>query len=531
MVVRATGGFGTMRRPTFDAGARIASQRPAGVVTRPMTINPRVNPKKLRPYDEPPRRPRERLPSAPDSAATWFMVGAVAWLALALGLGSLAALMRFLPFELSFGLGVFDLGFTFNQARVEQAFDNALVYGWLSNAGFAATAYMTPRLMGRRLAAEKGLFVAFLVWNASALAGLAALYVFDPGPNTALTAFPWLIDGGLSLAALIVTGSFLATVGRHVRSVFVGLWFVGIGLLSLLGLTALNAATGLLDLLIGLPPLAIALGALFIERALVLLWLLPMAYAALLYVVPRVADRPLESSGLARLAWAVWFVSAPLASLATAVDTAVPYFITSLAGAATMVLLLPAALVVANLLFTARGQWRLLFGTGPAAFGAVALAFILGAEMLDAIGTLRSVRTFVGDTDWASGVAAWMLVGGFGLAALGLLEHALPRVLRRDWGHSLLSIAQLWCIFAGATIAGIGLMGGGMAEGAFRAQAAAPDVVAAGLVGYQLVAFAGIGLAALGGLAALVNLFVAYTTADPAEYAIPGRAATAAAGH
>lgn len=496
-----------------------------------MTVNPRVNPKKLRPYDEPPRRRRQLIPGAPDSAATWFIVAAVAWLALALGLGALAADMRFMPFELTFPFGVFDLGFTLNQARVEQAFSNALVYGWLSNAAFAAATFMVPRLSGRRLVAEQATFLALVIWNLSALGGIAALYVFDPGPNQALTAFPWFIDGGLATAALIVTGCVLATVGTEIRSAYVSLWFVAIGLLALLGLTSLSAGIGLLGLFIDLPVMAVALSSLFIDRAVILLWLLPMGYAILFFVVPRTADRPLESSGMAMLAWLIWLLAAPVASLATAVDTSVPFFVTSMAGAATMVLLLPAALVVVNLTLTTRGQWTLLFGTGPAAFAAVAVVMLFGAGMLDAIGTLRTVRGFVGGTDWAAGVSAWLVVGSFTLASLGFIEHALPRVLRRDWGRTPLSAAQLWCIFAGATIAGIALMGAGMAEGSFRAQAADADTIAAGLLGYQFVAFAGFGLAALGGLAALMNVFMAYTTGEPARYTVPGQTASATAGH
>jgi len=495
-----------------------------------MTVNPRVNPKKLRPYDEPPKRRRGLLPSAPDGAATWFIVAAVAWFVMATGLGVLAADLRFMPFELSFPFGVFDLGFTLNGARVEQAFTNALVYGWLSNAGFAAVAFMTPRLVGRRQAGESSAFFALLVWNLSVLGGIASLYVFDPGLHSALTAFPWLIDGGMALGALIMTGVFFATAGTAILSGYVSLWFMGIGLLSIVGLLGLNAGLDLLDFVTDVQPLALALGSLFIERATALLWLLPMAYATLLYVVPRTVDRPLESSGVAVLAWFAWFVTAPIASLSNVVDTSIPFFVTSMASAATMLLLLPVALVIANLVQTARGRWTLLFGTGPAALAAVALAFLLGASMIDAVGALRSVRAWIGDTDWAAGVSIWMLLGAFTMAAVAFVEHALPRVLRRDWGRNPFSVVQLWTIFAGTTIAGIALIGAGMAEGSFRAQGADADAIAAGLLGYQLVAFAGIGLVALGALAALGNLFMAYTTGEPADYVVPAKPATALGG-
>ena len=58
---------------------------------------------------------------------------------------------------------------------------------------------MTPRLLGRRLAMEKALNGAYAIWNMSLAGGIAALYVFDLGPNAPLTAIPWLFDGGLAL--------------------------------------------------------------------------------------------------------------------------------------------------------------------------------------------------------------------------------------------------------------------------------------------------------------------------------------------
>jgi cytochrome c oxidase cbb3-type subunit 1 len=496
-----------------------------------MTVNPAVNPKKLRPYDEPPRKRRSLIPGGPDSGSTGFIVAAFAWLALATGLGGLTALLRFVEIGLEVPLGFFNLTFFLNLSVVEAQFLNALVFGWLTNAGFAAVAFMTPRLLGRPLVGEKLVFLAFLIWNASVLGGIAALTIFEQGPNSVLNAFPWFVEGGMATAALVVTGSFLATVAPALRSAYVSLWFAGIGLLSLLGFTGLSAAMGLADYVIGLPDLAIALASLYLQRATMLLWLLPMAFAVLYFVVPRVAARPLESSGLALLAWLSWLAIAPLAALSVVVDTSIPYFVTSVGNAATMALLLPIALTVVNLMLTVRGRWSLFFGTGPLAFALVAMAFLLAVAMLDAIATLPSVRDFVGGTEWQMGVTMWALLGAFTLAALAFTEHAVSRVLHRDWGATPLSAAQLWCFFAGATLAGIGFMGAGMAEGSFRDQGAAPDVVSAGLVGYHLVVTAGLGLAALGGLAALLNIFLAYTSGEPVQRAAPGGAPAAAAGH
>jgi cytochrome c oxidase cbb3-type subunit 1 len=490
-----------------------------------MTLRP--NPKKLHPYDVPPKRRRSLVPGGTDSAATGFFVAAAVWLAIAVGIGALAIGIRIIPFELSFGLGVFDLSFELNVRRVDDAFVNATVYGWLTNAGFAAIAFMTPRLLGRPLAGERLVNVGMVIWNLSLAGGIAALYVFELGPHAALTAMPWLFDGGLATGALIVTGSFLATAGAAIRSGYVSTWFAGIALLGLLGLVGLNATLGLLELFVDLPELTVALASVFVERAVITLWLLGMAYATLHYLVPRATGQPLASNGLAMLTWVIWLALAPVSALVTLQDPSVPYAFTTIGAVGTMLLIVPAALAVANLVQSMQGRWSLLFGQGTLAFAAVSLAFLLATALLEGIGALRSVDARVGGTDWERGVFLWATYGTFTLAAFGLAEHALPRILRRAWGGGMLSSAQLWLTFGGATVAGLALMGGGLAEGSLRAAGTTGEALDAALVVYRAVAFGGFGLVALGGLAMLVSIFVMYTAGEPADYVVPGQAAPA----
>ncbi|MBA2264352.1 MAG: cbb3-type cytochrome c oxidase subunit I [Chloroflexi bacterium] len=495
-----------------------------------MTVNPRVNPKKLRPYDEPPKGRRTLIPDTPDSAATGFLIAAALWLALAGGLGVLAIGMRIVSIEFSFPL-LFGFEFELNERRVEYAFVNATAYGWLTNAGFAAVAFMTPRLLGRRLSMEKLLFLGLVAWNMALMGGLALLYVLDLGPHSALTAFPWFVDGGLATGALIVTSAFFATAATSLRTGYVSLWFAAIALLSVLGLMTLNAGLGLLELILGLDALPAALASAFIERAMATVWLLGMAYATLHYIVPRAVGQPLVSGGLAMLTWLTWLALAPASALAVLVDPSVPFIFTTLGAVATMLLIVPAALAVGNLVATMQGRWTLLFGTGAPALAIVSLAFLLGTSLLEAIGALRGVDALVGGTEWHAGVWIWGMYGAFTLAAFALADHALPRMLRRAWGGGFLSVAQLWLVFGGATIAGLALMGGGLAEGSLLAQGTAADAIGAELMIYRAIALAGFGLVALAGLAMITTMFLMYTSARPIEYAAPGQPATVAAGH
>ena len=495
-----------------------------------------VNPKKLRPYDQPRKRRRKLVPDGPDSAATGFFSAAALWLAVGTGLGALAIGMRLVSMEFSFPL-LFGLSFEFDQRRVEYAFVNATVYGWLTNAGFAAVAFMTPRLLGRPMAMEKLLMLGLLAWNAALAGGIAALYVFDLGPNAPLSALPWLIDGGLATGALIVTGAFLMTAGTSLRNGYVSLWFAAVALLSLAGLTGLNALVGLLEWFLNLQELPVALASVFVERSISTLWLLGIAYAVLHYVVPRATGQPLASAGIGMLSFLTWLMLAPAAGLATLLDQSVPFAITSLGNVGNMLLLVPAALTVVNLVQTMRGRWTLLFGLGSVAFAAVSLVFLLAVSLLDAIASLRSVHDLIGGTDWERGAFLWAAYGTFTFAAFALAEHALPRILRRAWGGGFLPGAQLWLAFGGVTVAGLALMGGGMAEGSLLAAGTAPDDVVGALLVYRTIAFLGFGMVALAGLAFVVNLFLMYTSGEPIAYAVPAASsagsssATATAGH
>ena len=496
-----------------------------------MTVNPKVNPKKLRPYDTPPKRRRSLIPGAPDSAATGFLVAAGLWFALASGLGVLSILLRIGHFGINFPLGLFDLAFQLDERRVDAAFVDATVYGWLTNAGFAAIAFMAPRLTGRRLVGEQGMMIALAIWNLSLLGGIAALYVFDLGPNQALTAMPWLMTGGLAFGALLVTASALGTIAPALRTAYVSLWFAGVALLGLLGILGLVATVGLVDWFLHFDELPLALFSAFVERAIPALWLLGMAFATLHYVVPRAAGQALASGGVAILTWLSWLFLAPVSALAVLVDPSIPFFVVTLGSVATMLLLLPASLAAANLAATVRGRASVLLVPGPAAAAFMSVVFLLASSLLAGIRSLEAVALHVGGTEWDNGFFIWTMYGAFTLAAVALTQQALPRTLKRAWSPTLLSAATMWLVFIGVTIAGVALMGGGIAEGSFVAQGAAPEDIDAGLLGYRAVAFGAFGLVALGGLTHLADMFLLYTSARPVMYAVPGAPAAAAASH
>ncbi|HET6379976.1 MAG TPA: cbb3-type cytochrome c oxidase subunit I [candidate division Zixibacteria bacterium] len=490
------------------------------------------DPKKLRPYDEPPRESRPLIPNAPDSAATAFMVLALLWLAAATGIGVLWGAMLLAPDRMSATFAVQapiigQLDIELSPATVQSGFTNAVVFGWLSNAAFAAICFITPRVTGARLASDAMAFASAGAWNVAVAAGVAAVYMPAITPEGPLAEFPLPVDGLLLLGALGVTLVLLRTLlAARERVPYVSIWFFGVGLLAMMGAYALGSVPPLL----GMDQTASLLVTGFAARAIATYWVLGAAFGTLFYLVPRATANPLASGGMAWLTWLLWAGFSGLSALGALVDPSVPYAVTTIGNAGTILLIGPAFLVVANLFLTMSGRWTLMLGAGTVAFAAIGAAFLLGTALLESIGALRSVQALVRNTEWVSGIWLWASLGTATFASLALVDHAAPRVLRRSWRGGLLTDATLWLTFLGVTVAGLSLMFGGIAHGSLLAEGAPPEEVTATLSWFWYGAFSGLGLIALGGLAALVNLFVMYTTARRAEY-VPAGSPAAAAGH
>ncbi|MEX0710618.1 MAG: cbb3-type cytochrome c oxidase subunit I [Chloroflexota bacterium] len=490
-----------------------------------------VNPKKLRPYDQAPRVRAPIIPAAPDNAATAFLVAGLVWFMLATGIGVLWVAMRLFPEQLALNLkmpmlnGVITV--EFDQTSVGSGFWNSLLYGWLANAGLGAIFFITPRLLGRRLVAEPIAMLSAVVWNIGLLAGLTAIYVPQVAASGSLMEYPLPVDGVLLLALLLANDSFWRTLlTARDRSPYVSIWYFGAALAAFTGLYGLATLAPLFNLSAAGDALANG----FYARALETLWVTGLAVGTLYYVIPRATGNPLYSSGLAIMAWVLWLGLATLAPLDALVDTSVPLVITQIGNVATFLLVVPAFLVVANLFQTINGRWTLILSPGTLPFAVVALTFLAATAMLGAIGSLGSVQALVRGTDWGVGVRLWVFFGTASLAFLALADHAFPRLLRRDWGGALLAEASLWAAFAGTALAGLALIAGGIVHGSLLTQAAAADEITGTLFWFRLVLGGGVSLIGLAAIIVTLNVFLMYTSARRADYALVGEAVPAA-GH
>jgi cbb3-type cytochrome oxidase subunit 1 len=488
-----------------------------------------VNPKKLRPYDEPHRVRQPIIPGHPDAAAATYLVAAVLWLTVATGLGVLWAVQQIFPGPLSLSTQLptltGTLTFEISPATVSSGFWNALVYGWLSNAGLGAILFITPRLVGRPLSLEAVGTASAALFNIGLMAGLAFVYLPQIAAKGTLAEFPLPVDGVLLLALFMTNLVFWRALLPADRGLpYVSIWFFGIALLAFMGLYFFSSAAPL----IRPSDTGLALLDAAYVRGVETLWVTGVAIGTLYYVIPRATGNPLYSAGLGILSLLLWAGLSTISMLGALVDRSVPFAITQLGNAATLMLVAPAFLAIANLMLTIRGRWSMILSPGTVPFAVVALAFLAATTLLGAIGTLGSVRALVGNTEWVTGVRLFAYFGTATFAFLALADHAFPRILRREWRDTILSDAALWATFGGAAIAGLALLAGGIAHGSLVRDGATPDAIGGTMRWFLGAAAAGIGLVGLGGLSVVVNLFVIYTSARRAEYSLADQAPGAA---
>jgi cytochrome c oxidase cbb3-type subunit 1 len=494
-----------------------------------------VNPKKLRPYDEPPRVRRPLIPSRPDSAATAFLVVGVLWLLVATGLGAIWALMLSFPDQLRFTTEVQlpiigALPIELSDATVFSAFMDALVFGWLSNVAFAALLFITPRVTGARLVGEQMAWGGMALWNLGVASVVAIAYLPALSTGGRLALLGVLVNGLLLLALLNVNAAFWRTLlASRKRLPYVSIWFFGLALLAFMGAVALSAAGQAAAIFINLDPTAVALVRAFAARIIATYWILGAALGTLFYVVPRATLNALSSGGMAMAAWLLWAGLSGISGLGALVDPSVPFVVTSIGNVGTILLVAPVFLAVGTLAMTMHGRWAMALNAGTSAFALSSLAFLLATALLEAIGALRSVQELVRGTEWTIGVVIFSTLGSATFAFFAFIDHAAPRMFRRDWADTLLTDGQLWAGFAGATLGGLALIGAGLAHGSLMHEGAPPEQVSATLLWFRLVAAGGLGLAALGAVCVVGTLFLMYTTARRAEYALVD--AAPAAGH
>jgi cytochrome c oxidase cbb3-type subunit 1 len=416
--------------------------------------------------------PREPA-SAIDASLRWpilaLATSAAAWLLAGLLLATIAAIKLHAP-EFLASQPWLTLG------RVRPAALNCILYGFASQAGFALAFWLLARLGGIRFPAALPTLAAYVLWNVAVTLGVGGILAGQS------TGFAWLEmprgAASLLLAAYILLGIFalITFQARTVRALYPTQWFV------LGALFAFPWAFGAATQLLLADPVRGTLQAVingWFTGVFSHLWLGGLALAALYYFLPRLANQPLHSSGLAAFAfWNLVFFGG-FTGLTGLIGGPVPRWIPAVSGAATVCLLLPLACHLANWHLTVRGgradALRGAWGSRPElGFLLVSVAACALSGLLEAAFAFPQVADLLGLTYLGPARQALFLHGFIGAALLGALYVILPAVAGTTLPSPGLVRAHLHLTLAGLVLLVAGLALGGVVQGLRLADASVP---------------------------------------------------------
>lgn len=389
--------------------------------------------------------------------------------------------------------------------RLRPAAVNALTYGFALQTGLALALWLIARLGRVELVAPLGLTIAAKFWNIAVTVGVLGILAGD-ATGFDLLEFPLYAALPLFVSYACIGAWALVTLHQRTeRELYVSLWFVLAALLWFPWI--LSTAQGLL---LGwqVPGVVQAIVAGWFGNNLLQIVLTGSALAVLFYFVPKTVNRPLANPGLARTGfWMLLLIGGwgGLSQLA-----AVPAWIPAVSGAANVLVVVPVIVLLVSLWQTAEGKivatWK---ANATFRFMVVAAFLLLGVTMRTAV----FGGTWTQFTFFATARTDIVLLGVFGLAALGALHYIVPRLTTGEDELPSGGLADLafWAALLGVLFVGVGFTLAGFAQAGVNGSATS-DFLKDGVVGIagklKLVTV-GYGALALAALAFLANFALA----------------------
>jgi cytochrome c oxidase cbb3-type subunit I len=389
--------------------------------------------------------------------------------------------------------------------RLRPAAVNALTYGFALQTSFALALWLIARLGRVELVAPLGIAIAGKFWNIAVTVGVCGILAGDA------TGFDLLEFPAYAALPLFASYSFIAawalvTLHRRTeRELYVSLWFV---LAALLWFPWILTTAQSLLLCWQVPGVMQAIVAGWFGNNLLQIVLTGSALAVLFYFVPKAVNRPLANPGLARIGfWLLLLIGGwcGLSQLA-----AVPAWIPAVSGAANALVIVPVLALLVSLGQTAHGK------IGETWKSSATFRFLLIAALLLLGVTLRTAL-FSGHwtqfTFFAAARTDIVLLGVFGLAALGALHFIVPRLTTGEDELPSEGLADLtfWAALLGVLAVGMGLSFAGLKQAAVGASVNDKflEFAVTGSASHLKLVTVGYGALAVAALAFLANFALA----------------------
>ena len=346
--------------------------------------------------------------------------------------------------------------------RVAPAAQNALVYGWGMNAGFAFGLWLMARLSATTLRHGGWLFIAAKFWNLGVTLGVLGIL---GGYSTSfeLLEMPRFVPL-LLLASYALVGVWAVTTFsiRNTENVFASQWYLfGAAfwfpwLYAIAQLMLFKAPVrGVLQ------PVVNA----WYVHGLYGLWFIPVALAAAYYFLPKILGKPIANYYLAPLAfW--WLVgTTAFAGGSRLIGAPVPVWIPTLGAVANFLLVVPVVIICLNLFGTLSGRAGSLRGSVTLRFILLSMVGFLLASGLNFALSLRGFALVVQFT-LLTDLRDWLILYAcFSTAMFGAAYFFLPRLTGKQWRSTALVQAHFGATALGLVLMTVGLAAAGWQQG------------------------------------------------------------------
>ncbi len=391
----------------------------------------------------------------------------------------------------------------FTHGRLAPAAQNALVYGWGFNAAFAFGLWLMARLSATTLRHGGWLFVAAKFWNVGVTLGLAGILggystsfeLLEMPKHVAL-----LLLGAYALIGVWAVTTFSI---RNTENIYASQWYLFGAAFWFPWIYSIAQV-----MLIRTPVRGVlqpVVNAWYVHN-LYALWFLPVALAAIYYLLPKLLGKPVSQYYLAPLAFWWFVICSAFAGGARLVGAPVPVWIPTLGTVANLSLLLPVVILAINFLGSLSGRFGVVGSSLTLRFVVLAIAgFFLNAV----VNLLLSLRGFaeIGQFTLIGTLRDWSaFYATFTVAVFGAAYFFLPRLTGKEWRSPALIKAHFGATVVGVILLVIGYGAGGWQQGGLLNSASVgfADITAA-LSGWHMLNTVGLGILLVGHLAFLIN--------------------------
>lgn len=392
------------------------------------------------------------LSSEEGSSAKHFMLSAILWLIIGMGLGLLGALEFSFP---DLTKGISQLSFT----RVRPAHVNLVAFGWLSMANIGSALYIIPALCKTKLHSEKLANFVCWVWNLTLLVGgITLLNGYTEGREYAelREPFDYIVIVGLVLMSYNL---FRTVLERTVKKLYVSVWYImgaffWMPWIYIVGNRTFVAMDGLNDGILNW----------FYGHNILGMWFTVLGVGIAYYMVPKMSGKPIWSHSLSMLGfWTIAFFYAPTGTHHL-LQAPVPEWLKALAVIFSAALVIPVITVLTNFYMSMKGSWWMLTTNMPLRFVLTGAFWYLVTCLQGPFQATRGINWYIHFTQWVVGHAHAALLGTFTFFVIGSIYYGLQRLTGRKIYSVRLVKWHYWLLLIGFALFFISLTIGGLQQ-------------------------------------------------------------------